>query len=190
MKQSNIDDNYVRRKLRSLRRVSAPERAVKSLYQRIARQKAAYNEQGQTGLISGILSMFQYKKALLVTILATLLIAVPATFFLTKKYTAAANTQKTYIVKFIFEDKDADTVTLLGDFNNWKKGEVNMQKIQNTDFWTAEITLSEGIYKYAFLIDDNRWSKDPMAQINVKDDFGKESSLIVLVDTPEQKVKL
>ncbi len=82
MKQSNIDDNYVRRKLRSLRRVSAPERAVKSLYQRIARQKAAYNEQGQTGLISGILSVFQYKKELLVTILATLLIAVPATFFL------------------------------------------------------------------------------------------------------------
>jgi len=90
----------------------------------------------------------------------------------------------------IRDSKYADTVTLLGDFNNWKKGEVNMQKIQNTDFWTAEITLSEGIYKYAFLIDDNRWSKDPMAQINVKDDFGKESSLIVLVDTPEQKVKL
>ena len=98
--------------------------------------------------------------------------------------------QRTYIVKLIYENRDAEGVHVIGDFNNWNSDGYGMKRIQGTHIWTVDISLDEGVYKYVFLIDNTEWVVDPFSQITVKDNFGNDSSLIVLSGNMEDETSL
>ena len=72
-------------------------------------------------------------------------------------------------VTFYYTDARANSVYLVGDFNNWgdnKGGVVSDPKYAMTRMgaegdWQIEVNLSPGRYSYKFVIDGNRWVSDP-----------------------------
>ena len=184
MKNKPINDENLRSSLNSLKKMRAPDAVVRTLYRRI---KEGQPESKQSVRIFDFPGL---RREVLIAILVTLIITVPLTFFLTKRSTNVKSSQKTYIVKLIYENMDAEGVYVIGDFNNWNSEGYGMKRIQGSNLWTASIPLEEGIYKYVFLIDNKEWAVDPYSQITVKDNFGNESSLIVLSDSLEGETEL
>ncbi|HUT64595.1 MAG TPA: glycogen-binding domain-containing protein, partial [Spirochaetota bacterium] len=83
---------------------------------------------------------------------------------------------------FIYEDENARSVHLVGDFNSWRSNEIVLERAGDSKLWSAEITLEEGLYKYGFLVNETYIVSDPLSGLKVQDSFGNESSLMVLAD--------
>jgi hypothetical protein len=71
-------------------------------------------------------------------------------------------------VTFHFTARDASTVYLAGDFNNWadnKEGAVSDSKCAMTKgddgVWKTEATLTPGRHSYKFVVDGSHWENDP-----------------------------
>jgi hypothetical protein len=166
-------------------RIRAPESVIRRL-----RQKITTEGTFTSGNILHHRGILVLRRQVIAAIVLTLLITIPLTFFTTRHITGKDSPEKSYIVRFVYENGDATTVQIMGDFNSWNSEQTEMYKIPDTDLWTAEVVLSQGLYRYGFLIDNRQWSLDPLAKINVKDDFGKESSLIMLLDETEDRENL
>ena len=185
MKKRKLPDQDMVHFFTKATRIKAPESEVQKLRKRISVEGHAASTD-----IPRRSTMLGMKRQVVMAVVLTLLISVPLSF-LTSKYIAEKNAPaKSYVVRFIYESRDAHTVQILGDFNSWNSEQTEMIKIPNTDLWTVEVVLSEGLYRYGFLVDNVQWALDPVAKINVKDDFGKESSLIMLFDEREDMKNL
>jgi len=170
------EDKEIIKLFSPLAKLKAPEMTVERTLRRIKAESAEKPSITYRELIK------YYRKIIFITAAITLLISVPVTYLLvSSKMKKPA--EKIYIVKFIYESKNAENIAVVGDFNNWSKSDVLMQRIDSTGFWTAEIRLSEGIYKYMFLVDGKKWMPDPLSRIKVKDSLGNEGSLLVLLRT-------
>jgi hypothetical protein len=177
-------DAALRREFASMKKITAPSSTVDSLYRRIGNMSARPRRQSwRSSVIPG------FRMKLVFTVLLTLALSVPLTFLITRTLSGTV-ARRTYVVRFIYEDSSAETVHLTGDFNNWRRNSLKMDRIGESSYWTIEIELSEGIYKYSFLIDDEVWIPDPLSPLKVKDSFGNIASLIVLVDAGEGGTKL
>ncbi|UCB44601.1 MAG: glycogen-binding domain-containing protein [Spirochaetota bacterium] len=174
---SDYEDHELRRAFSSLSRLKSSERAVGELSRRLEKEP---------GIKFRKVPFNRIRREVLVAVFTTLLIAVPLTFFFTNKYTKLEPPPKSYIVRFVYENEEAKSVVLLGDFNNWQKDEIVMQRVEGSDVWVAEVRLTEGLYKYGFLVDEINIVSDPFSRFNVKDGFGNESSFIVLTSTEEE----
>jgi hypothetical protein len=175
-------DELIRREFSSMKKIAAPASAVDSLYRRIG-QRATRSRRG----IWNPLLFLRFRMEVVFAVLLTLAISVPLTFLLTKSR-VETGAGKTYVVRFVYENSSAETVQLTGDFNNWRT--LGMNRIGETPYWSTEIELSEGIYKYSFLIDSKVWTADPLSPLKVRDSYGNETSLIVLVDEGEEDANL
>lgn len=186
MKKLQFHDDFLKKQLSSFKRIKTPEGTVKRLYSRIKEEEDAQH----AGFVSNFFHILRLRREIVIAVLATLLLAVPLTFFSTKSLIAMKTGQKVYVVRFIHENESAQSVKLIGDFNNWNSDAIDMQRISGTPFWSTEITLREGLYKYVFLVDEAEWTTDPLAPIIVKDNFGQQSSIIVLLDDLEENNNL
>lgn len=73
---------------------------------------------------------------------------------------------------------EADCAQLVGEFNNWGKGEtIEMQKLKNGSF-KAVIDLPEGEYQFKYLVDQDRWENDDEADLYVEAPYGGENSVV------------
>lgn len=81
------------------------------------------------------------------------------------------------VVRFVFVDKQAKTVSLVGDFNAWSPQSTPLTATGEHGAWTASVALPEGRYEYAFIVDGKRWTPDPFAPAS-SDDFNTTSSVI------------
>ena len=81
------------------------------------------------------------------------------------------------LVRFVFVDRRASTVQLVGDFNDWTKGVTELRPSGAPGVWAVSVPLSSGRHEYAFIVDGKRWVVDPLA-VKSSDDFGTESSVI------------
>lgn len=81
------------------------------------------------------------------------------------------------VVRFVFVDKQAKTVALVGDFNAWSPRSTMLTATGEHGAWTASVPLSQGRYEYAFIVDGKRWTPDPFAPAS-SDDFNTTSSVI------------
>jgi len=68
-------------------------------------------------------------------------------------------------VLFLVPPVDANSVAILGDFNNWTP--TPLQRGPN-GFWTIRMKLEPGRYEYGFQIDGRWWGQDPRAHEFVK----------------------
>lgn len=82
-----------------------------------------------------------------------------------------------HIVRFVFSDTDAASVTLAGDFNGWSRSATPLEPSGVAGQWIVELPLSAGSHEYAFLVDGERWVADPAALLR-RDEFGQESSVV------------
>jgi hypothetical protein len=81
------------------------------------------------------------------------------------------------LVRFVFVDRSAASVEIVGDFNAWAKGSAEMRQSGVPGVWAISVPLSPGRHEYAFIINGTRWVADPLA-VKASDDFGTESSVI------------
>jgi 1,4-alpha-glucan branching enzyme len=74
-------------------------------------------------------------------------------------------------------DKATNSVSLVGDFNNW---DTNANKLElKNDQWLTTIRMTPGSeYRFRYFIDEQTWENDDQADGFVANDFGTEDSLI------------
>jgi 1,4-alpha-glucan branching enzyme len=74
----------------------------------------------------------------------------------------------------------ADTVVLVGDFNEWNTQEgIEMKKLKNGNFKTTVDLESGKEYQFRYLIDGQVWENDWEADKYVSTPFGVDNSVIV-----------
>ena len=75
----------------------------------------------------------------------------------------------------------ADSVKLVGDFNEWNlKEAVEMKALKKGGFKTV-LSLEVGkSYEFRYLINDETWENDWEADKYVPNEFGTENSVVVL----------
>ena len=71
----------------------------------------------------------------------------------------------------------ADTIALVGDFNDWSTDATMMERTSDGDF-AVEVELQTGrAYRYRFLIDGDRWENDWNADYYAANGFGTDDSV-------------
>lgn len=95
---------------------------------------------------------------------------------------AAALVDSVQVVQFVLVAPDAQTVTLVGDFNDWQADATPMRAASSGRVWSVQVPLSTGRHRYAFVVDDNRWVPDPSAPRASGDDFGTPSSVVTVAE--------
>ena len=75
---------------------------------------------------------------------------------------------------------EASTVALVGDFNDWSHTATPMRRAPGDAVWSVTIPLTEGRYRYAFLVDGTQWLPDPSAPRTIDDDFGPPNSVVTV----------
>lgn len=74
---------------------------------------------------------------------------------------------------------DTKTVDVIGDFNNWQKGQLRLEDNDGDNVWTGHMELSSGKYEYKYLIDDKYYVLDSHNPIKVTN-HGFENSLLLV----------
>jgi hypothetical protein len=95
----------------------------------------------------------------------------------TARVAATPRPDTVQLVRFVFVDRSAATVELVGDFNAWARGSAHLRQSGVPGVWAISVPLSPGRHEYAFIINGTRWVADPLA-VKASDDFGTESSVI------------
>ena len=76
---------------------------------------------------------------------------------------------------------DAETVSIVGDFNDWNGESNRMKKLKNGDY-TIKLNLEPGKdYQFRYLIDESKWENDWNADSYVKSPFGDTDNSVVKV---------
>lgn len=83
------------------------------------------------------------------------------------------------MVRFVFADSSARSVSLVGDFNGWARGRTPLRATARAGVWSVSVPLTAGRHEYAFIVNGERWVADPLSPGN-RDEFGTESSVLLL----------
>jgi hypothetical protein len=95
---------------------------------------------------------------------------------------ASAPADSIQVVQFVLVAPGAQTVALVGDFNDWQAGATPLRAAAAGRVWSVEVPLTAGGHRYAFVVDDDRWVPDPSAPRAAGDDFGTPSSVVTVAD--------
>jgi 1,4-alpha-glucan branching enzyme len=79
-------------------------------------------------------------------------------------------------INFICNAPQAQTVSLVGDFNQWNPGSNPMKQMPDKS-WLLTVELKHGHHRYGFLV-DGVLTLDPRAQGITRDDKGQRVSLV------------
>jgi len=84
-------------------------------------------------------------------------------------------------VHIVIDLPEARSVSLVGDFSDWKPDVYRLSRKDAAGTWEIELRLPKGkVYTYNFVVDGAEWIPDPKAPCKVGDGFGGESSLLQL----------
>ena len=76
---------------------------------------------------------------------------------------------------FTYNDANAQSVSLAGDFTDWERNAIPMKKQKNGS-WKATVNLPPGTYEYRFLV-DGQWQNDQECQNRRQNGFGAENCI-------------
>jgi Glycogen recognition site of AMP-activated protein kinase len=96
---------------------------------------------------------------------------------------AAANTHGEVAVALLFEARNAKSVAVVGDFNNWDATSSPMKRFGSDGPWTTTVRAKPGRHVYAFLVDGSMVVADPRAPRARDLDYGGDAS-VLMVTTP------
>jgi len=75
---------------------------------------------------------------------------------------------------------EAESVTVVGDFNNWDPIETPMNKLKSGEF-TCLLELEAGkSYEFRYLVGGEEWYNDPEADGYAANKFGGENSIVAV----------
>lgn len=92
---------------------------------------------------------------------------------------ASAVTDTVYVVRFVLADPAAERVALVGSFNLWSEEANPLVWNEDGGVWTASVRLPPGVHEYAYVVDGDRWTADPLAT-SMADPLGIETSMLRL----------
>lgn len=76
---------------------------------------------------------------------------------------------------------NAETVTLVGDFNGWDTSATPMKKLKTGDFTVALKLDAEQSYQFRYLLDGETWENDWEADAYVASPVSLEENSVVTV---------
>ena len=77
--------------------------------------------------------------------------------------------------------REAQTVHVVGEFNNWDVYATPMKRLKNGSF-TVTVTLDRGVeYQFRYLIDETVWENDWNADKYVPSHYGNCENSVVVV---------
>jgi hypothetical protein len=82
------------------------------------------------------------------------------------------------LIQFRLDAPQARNVTLAGNFTDWKPAYTLTRS--EPGIWTVVVPLDPGVHDYAFVVDGQRWTPDPMAPA-VDDGFGGLNSRVAVL---------
>lgn len=103
---------------------------------------------------------------------------------------AAPRTDTVHLVRFVFLAPDAQSVSLVGDFNDWARDSTQLSPTATPGAWSASVVLPPGRHEYAFIVHTgagDRWMADPFASMIHRDEFGTESSIVNVGRSPSTR---
>ena len=81
---------------------------------------------------------------------------------------------------FYYHDDSAESIFLAGDFNDWRKDEIQFTK-NNVGVWRTEINvLQNGKYRYKFFVNSEFWTEDASHGLKEEDGFGGFHSILIV----------
>jgi hypothetical protein len=112
---------------------------------------------------------------------AAAVLLIGASILATVFYRSGLSASRTVVVRFELSAPEADSVALVGDFNDWEPKNYRLEDRDGDGIWEIEVELEEDrVYTYNFLVDDDEWIADPSAKTRVRDSFGGEKSVLNL----------
>ncbi|HSM36395.1 MAG TPA: glycogen-binding domain-containing protein [Longimicrobiales bacterium] len=91
---------------------------------------------------------------------------------------AVASAPAPILVHFRLDAPEATSVSLAGDFTGWEPSYELYQTAPGV--WTVSVALDPGVHDYAFVVDGERWTPDPLAA-SVDDGFGGVNSRLSIL---------
>ncbi len=82
-------------------------------------------------------------------------------------------------ILFVIDAPNAESVRLTGEFTNWSREGIRMDRNSEDGLWKAMLHLEPGEYEYRFIV-DGVWIKDPGNADSVLNEFGQENSLLIV----------
>jgi 1,4-alpha-glucan branching enzyme len=95
------------------------------------------------------------------------------------KKEAIANSKKRSVT-FELPGVEAQTMAVVGDFNDWEPANGAMKR-RKDGVWTKAVRLEPGRYMFRYVADGNRWHNDPQADGYEASGMGEDNS-VLLVD--------
>jgi len=81
---------------------------------------------------------------------------------------------------FLYHDDEAQSVSLVGDFNSWDTALTPLRK-DESGLWVAEVEAPRaGSYQYKFIVNGSRWLEDPSNGMKVPDNYGGLNSVLAI----------
>jgi hypothetical protein len=102
-----------------------------------------------------------------------------ALFFAVPHRQPAADAES--IAHFIYAAPTASRVAVTGEFANWDPRGIAMKR-RTDGTWVAEVKLPPGLHQYVFIVDGVEWVPDPGALSQVDDGFGRQNSVLLVLD--------
>lgn len=87
---------------------------------------------------------------------------------------------RTAKIQFVLVAPAAKRVAVVGDFNDWDPGAAPLSAAGGV--WSGQVDVPLGRHDYAFVIDGERWVRDPNAPQAPADEFGAGYSVLVVGD--------
>ena len=82
-------------------------------------------------------------------------------------------------VIFAVDAPAAGSVYLTGEFTNWSREGIKIERDGDDGLWKVDVDLDPGEYEYRYII-DGVWIKDPRNVDSVLNEFGQENSLLIV----------
>ena len=74
----------------------------------------------------------------------------------------------------------ANTVHLVGDFNDWNESITPMKRLKNGSFTATLVLQRNKEYQFRYLLDGLQWENDWKADKYVPNRYGSENSVVVV----------
>lgn len=75
---------------------------------------------------------------------------------------------------------EAQSVAIVGDFNNWDREATPMKRLKNGDFTVTLELQRDREYRFRYLIDGSRWENDWHADRYERNRYGDDDSVVVV----------
>lgn len=82
--------------------------------------------------------------------------------------------------RFVYIDKEAESVAVAGDFSNWEPIELSKKMLNGEQVWTGLVPMQKGEHRYMFVKNGKKWVTDPLATTYQNDGFGNKNAVLYL----------